>query len=361
MKRILLSFTLLTAAFTSAGCFGEIRWAGHASFIARGGAIHRARADAPTAIRAGGDWLSLRLDTAFFRDLPGLVDSDVVVGVEIRGVSVRPLRTVLEPTKSDGEHGFLRLSRALEIAPFAYRGGPIEVELSFGRLDERGKTMLWRRLRQRGDAPHVVDPSGPPAVHEAQGSLFADFFADAGAIFRYTFALVPAGIDSADARGVRLAPGRHVLLARPPANAPRPYAGITPETVRAHLAVRDSRLVWREGGALFSELPYLVLRVRRHAHQPSSDEVARAAQLEAEEEERALSARTAVAPTMPTELQLALDALRSAKRSVWRSWSFWGALVGTFVVVNIAFFILKPGGLQQPSIGLLVDRGSFVD
>src|SRR5438105_1853011 len=107
---------LVATCALSAGCFGDINWASHLSFRSYGRGLHLSHVD-PEELTVGQisrnmHYVSIALDSVFFRDLPGLFQRDVVFGFEIRGAGDTAIRTILEFTEAAGAHACLSRDNA---------------------------------------------------------------------------------------------------------------------------------------------------------------------------------------------------------------------------------------------------------
>jgi hypothetical protein len=240
-------------------------------------------------------YVTLAIRSIFLRDVVGLRAGDWVrVGVRIDGAELRPWKVPVGAEEVAGDHRFVSIEDPLRLGPFFYEGRPLRVEivLALGRRET-----LAAAGRTRSIQPMVVDPTATDA--EAQrGRTSRAYEPVFDALYRRehpSFSVTlnppePAGRASASRPFQRgrlgtaithhggpspgpLVAGRHVFLAAPAADAPKRVRAVTPERLAPWLYVgaRGLRLRWTHSREEFTETPYVVIDVERHARHPGGD------------------------------------------------------------------------------------------
>jgi hypothetical protein len=260
-----------------AGCFGEINWQNHLSFRSYGRGLHLTHVDPEEAVvgkvSRNMHYVSISLDSVFFRDLPGLYQRDVVFGFEIRGAGPKPIKTVLEVTESAGEHSFLSLDNAVVLQPFLYTGQNIEITLWFKSTAKDNVANIKGRISGAGDTLKKLNPLYGEAVNIAS-SIFEGVigaFVKKEQTWKYSFTLYPVDSTYRDKPEILFTAGRHILIAMPPANAPKAYRFLKPSNLIKYLGMRGNRLVWKHNDEEFIELPYIILNITRYKRYPNTE------------------------------------------------------------------------------------------
>jgi hypothetical protein len=262
-------------ALAGTGCFGEISWSNHLSFRSYGRGLHLSHVD-PDEVLLGRisrnmHYVSISLDSVFFRDLPGLFQRDVVFGFEIGGAGDKRIKTVLEVTEAAGEHAFLSIDNAAVLQPFLYKGQNIEITLWFKSTAKDNVGNVKGQLAGVGDTLKKLNPLAEGAVNLANGIFdrVIGAFVKKEQSWKYAFTLYPADSTYRDKPELLFTAGRHILLSMPPAGAPKPYRFLKPANLIKYLGLRGNRLVWRHNDEEFHELPYIILNVTRFKRYPS--------------------------------------------------------------------------------------------
>jgi hypothetical protein len=268
---------LAACALAGAGCFGEISWSNHLSFRSYGRGLHLSHVDAEELlvgrISRNMHYVSISLDSVFFRDLPGLFQRDVVFGFEIRGVGPQPIKTVLEVTEAAGEHAFLSIDNAAVLQPFLYGGQNIEITLWFKSTAKDNVGHIKGQLTAAGDVLKKLNPFGEVGVNMARGIFDSVIgaFVKKEQSWKYSFTLYPGDSTYRDKPELLFTAGRHILLSMPPADAPKPYRFLKPANLIKYLGMRGNRMIWKHNEEEFTELPYIILNITRYKRYPNLD------------------------------------------------------------------------------------------
>jgi hypothetical protein len=278
MKRImgLVSGMVLLAVV---GCRANVDWRDHASFRA-------ARTDLALAhvgpeelvegvISRNLHYVSIALDTVFFRNLPGLFGSDVAFGVEIHGArgDGRPVKTVLDVQTASSDQGFLSFDNVAVVEPFLYTGRNISITMHFKAIAKKATSHVKGRLAGAGDVIKKLNPASTGAV-ELAGSIFDSVI---GAFFgteqeyKYSFTLYPAESVYRDKPELLFTAARHILISVPPPGAPTEFHGFIPSKILPLLKLRGNRLVYKSTNEEFRATPYIVLNITRYKRYPKED------------------------------------------------------------------------------------------
>jgi hypothetical protein len=277
MKRASLLLALL-----SVGCgAAALDWRNHASFRTSGAGhdIKIAQIEPGENVKAGISqnvhYVSVALDTVFFRDLPGLRDRSVVMGIEIDGVleDNKKLRGVLDVKESVSKHAFLSFDNVMAVQPFLYRGRAITITVHFRAIPKNDVPIVSQATLAKLGAK--LDPLKREMVEQA-GEKFTQVLGAIGGgtkTWSYSFTLYPPDSTHKDKPEMLFTATRHVLLAIPPADAPKALrAKLNPYKLIEHLKMRGNRLIDSKTGEDFVDSPYLVLNITRFKRYPTQDD-----------------------------------------------------------------------------------------
>jgi hypothetical protein len=220
-------------------------------------------------------YVSISLDTVFFRNLPGLFGASVAFGVEIYGARAdgRPIRTVLDVQTASSDQGFLRFDNVAVVEPFLYTGRNITMTLHFKAVAKQAAQHVRGRLAGAGDVIRKLNPSATGPL-ELAASIFDSVvgaFFGAEKEYRYTFTLYPADSVYRDKPDLLFTAARHILIAVPPPGAPTEFHGLIPPRIMPLLKLRGNRLVYKATGEEYRSTPYIVLNVTRYKRYPKED------------------------------------------------------------------------------------------
>jgi hypothetical protein len=278
-SRKVATVALLAFACVSCRVLG-VEWSNHVSFRASGAEMHLAQID-PREIVSGRisrnvHYVSVALDTVFFKDLPGLRGkADVVLGFEIQGVLAdgRVLKSVPEIRQAAGAEAFLSFDNVALLEPFRYTGQNITITLHFRAVAPDEATAIQGRIAGAGDLLKKIDPLVNTAL-ETASSLFASVI---GAIakkemtWKYSFTLLPSDGVIRDKPDILFTAARHILLLMPSADAPDRYRQVRPQHLVQGLKLRGNRLVWKDTEEEYTLAPYIILNITRYKRYPRAD------------------------------------------------------------------------------------------
>ncbi|MBI3072944.1 MAG: hypothetical protein HYY84_12590 [Deltaproteobacteria bacterium] len=268
-----IGFVLLTAA-----CGTTVNWRNHVAFRSTGTKLEYSTFDrdeiARTAISTNLHYVSISLDSVFFRNLPGIGDADVAFGFEITGVlgDGKTIKTVLDSRKGVGEHAFLNFDNLVVIEPFLYKGENVTINFHFTAVPGPQSQFIRAQLvGPLGDSLKKINPIKDSGV--AQGvSMFANVFGGfAQKTWNYGTTFFPSDRVYRDKPDLLFTASRHILMATPPADAPAKFKELRPNTLMSKLKMRGNRLVWEKTDEEFTDLPYIVLNITRYKRYPKTD------------------------------------------------------------------------------------------
>jgi hypothetical protein len=227
-----------------------------------------------TAISTNLHYVSISLDSVFFRNLPGIGDADVAFGFEITGVlgDGKTIKTVLDSRKGVGENAFLSFDNLVVIEPFLYKGENMTMNFHFTAVPGPQSNFIRAQLvGPLGDSLKKINPIKEAGV--AQGvSMFANVFGGfAQKTWNYGTTFFPSDRVYRDKPDLLFTASRHILMATPPADAPAKYKELRPNKLMSKLKMRGNRLVWGSNDEEFTDLPYIVLNVTRYKRYPKTD------------------------------------------------------------------------------------------
>jgi hypothetical protein len=329
--------TLVSLALLGCGASG-VQWRNHTSFRASGADLGLALVD-PREIITGRvsrnlHYVSIALDSVFFRNLPGLVPGrDVVLGLEIEGAlpDGRVLRTVPEIARTTGASSFLSFDNVALLEPFLYTGRNITVTLYFRALRAPDAGEVRGRILGAGDLLKKLSPQTTQAI-ETAGQLFASVVGSTRAsdlAWKYTFTLYPSDGVIRDKPDILFTATRHILLATPPPGAPQPFVRVKPRHYVQGLKLRGNRLVWKDTEEEYTLTPYLILNVTRFKRYPKPDTELRklTSRLAVHFENGSFDQAKAILPEIGAAI--ARDpVITSTEKNLERSWKdFWEARI----------------------------------
>lgn len=262
-------------ATVSASCAPTVNWNYYAPF----GLIEEQRVSPvnPTNVHHFGvasrlHYVSVVLDSVFFRNLPNTAGREVALGIDLAGALQTEVRTVSEPVAAKGPQGNLFFERPFQIDPFLYRGLPLRLRLTFRDVGASEATNLRGRLVALGLGTARKLVPGAEEKLKLHSANFESFLGSAhkGKVFSYTFSLYPS-----DMEGVRqdlvLTGGRHIFIGIPSASSPAFINKVKPADLAYKLRLAGRRLEWAHDGREYTESPYIVLSVIRYKRYPSED------------------------------------------------------------------------------------------
>ena len=274
---VTLAVLLAGLAFTS--CRSYVDWKNHVSFRSMGKTVQLSHIDPAEkvrgAVQANLHYASVAIDSAFFRDLPGMHGASVAFGLELHGVlpKGKAIKTVLGVKEVKGEHAFLSFDNAVVIEPFLYTGRNITITLHFRAVGKSDANNIRGRIAGSGGAFKKIDPARYAAL-DAGIDLFSSIIAAFGSkdkTWRYSFTLHPVDSTYRDKPEMLFTATRHILLALPPGNAPSAFKPLRPHYLLRMLKLSGNRLVWKKSGDAYESTPYIVLNVVRYKRYPRSD------------------------------------------------------------------------------------------
>jgi hypothetical protein len=222
-------------------------------------------------------YVTVALDSVFFRNLPGIFSgATVVFGFEIQGVlkDGKSIKTVFEPIKSVGENAHLALDNVTVIQPFLYTGQNITITLYFQAVAEEEALNIGGRIQGAAGLLKKLNPMADVAVNTAR-SLFTSIlgaFRKKEMQWKYQFTLYPADSVYRDKPELLFLAGRHILIATPPSTAPESLRKkVNLRVLTSQLKLRGNRLVWKETDEEYTETPYIILNITRYKRYPNDD------------------------------------------------------------------------------------------
>jgi hypothetical protein len=225
-------------------------------------------------------YVSITLDSVFFRNLPGTVGREVALGVELSGALPGDVKVVSEPVAAKGPNGFIFIERPFAIDPFLYRGVPLRLTLTFRDIGPAESKNLKGRLAALGLLAGAARKIVPDAVDKIKvfSEQFESFMGKAhkDKLFTYTFSLYPS-----DMEGVRqdlvVTGGRHVFIGIPATDSPKFIKKVKPADLVYKLRLAGRRLEWRHDNTEYTESPYIMLSVIRYKRYPAEETALRQA------------------------------------------------------------------------------------
>lgn len=262
----------------SASCRFQIAWSAHASYRSTGKDLQLAQVDPGEAvrgvIRAHLDYLTVSVDAAFMRNLPGL-EVQVALGLEVRGVlpGGAPILSGLEVSPVLGKHGFVHFDNVARLEPFLYTGQDLSLTLHFREVPGAELSNLRGKLTATADLVRRLDPLNADGLRIGESAFRSIFEASSarGRSWRYQVTLHSAEGIHRDKPEVLLTAARHILVFVPPAGAPAEARSLKLDSLMPYLRLRGGRLIWRHSEQEYTETPYIVLNVTRYRRYPKTD------------------------------------------------------------------------------------------
>jgi hypothetical protein len=222
-------------------------------------------------------YVTISLDSVFFRNLPGLFSgATVVFGFEVQGILPKgeSIKTVFEPRKAVGENAFLAMDNVTVIQPFLYTGQNITITLYFQAVEEGESLNIAGRIQGAAGLLKKLNPMAEVAVNTAK-SLFTSIigaFRKKEMQWKYSFTLYPADSVYRDKPELLFLAGRHILVAIPPTSASEGLRKkVNLKTLTSDLRLRGNRLVWKENDEEYTTTPYIILNITRYKRYPNED------------------------------------------------------------------------------------------
>jgi hypothetical protein len=271
--------TVFAVALLAGACRSQVDWRDHATFRAMRGDLSLSRVEPDEVVQGiisrNLHYVSIALDTVFFRNLPGLFGATVAFGVEILGTRTdgKPVKTVLDIQTATPDEGFLSFDNVAVVEPFLYTGRNITVVLHFKAVAKSATAHIKGRLAGAGDVIKKLNPNSTSAL-ELAGSIFDSVvgaFFGTEQEFKYTFTMYPADSVYRDKPELLFLAARHILLSVPPPTAPTEFHGLLPSRIMPMLKMRGNRLVYKSSGDEYRSTPYIVLNVTRYRRYPKED------------------------------------------------------------------------------------------
>lgn len=273
-----LRLAALLGLLLALGCNSSIQWKNHMAFRSYGKSITLSQIDPKEqlhgAIRANLDYVSVALDSVFFRDLPGMVGRQVAFGLELLGAlpDGTPVKTVMDLAEPRGDNAFLSFNNAVMVKPFLYTGRNITIRLHFKTVARSAAANVMGRIQAAQDSLKTIEPTSM-AGRDLGLALFSTVmpvFSKKEQHWKYQFTLYPAESTMRDKPEMLFTAARHILICLPPANAPGAYKAIKPRLLLRMLNLQGNRLVWKQSRRAYTTTPYIVLNVVRYRRYPSS-------------------------------------------------------------------------------------------
>jgi hypothetical protein len=287
MKRIRVVAAIAVAAAAISGCGGlsAIDWRNHINLRSAGAgnkkvALSQVEANevVENAISRDLHYVTISLDSVFFRNLPGIFSgATVVLGFEIQGIlpAGKAIKTVFEPKKSVGRDSFLAMDNLTVIQPFLYTGQNITMTLHFKAVKDEDTPNINGMISGAANLLKKLNPIADTIVDTAK-NIFTKIFSGLSMKeleWKYSFTLYPADSVYRDKPELLFLAGRYILVATPPTSASEALRKkVNMRTLTTELKLRGNRLVWTTGNEdEYTETPYIVLNVTRYKRYPAED------------------------------------------------------------------------------------------
>lgn len=284
MSKISVAVLLAAIAVTTSACGpSAIDWRNHQSLrsTGQGGkdvtAAHVDPTETGNVISNNLHYVTIALDSVFFRNLPGIMSgATVVFGFEIQGVLAggKSIKTVFEPIKSVGENSHLAMDNMTVIQPFLYLGQNMTITLYFQAVAEEESLNISGRISGAAGLLKKLNPMAETAINTAK-SLFTGImgaFRKKEMQWKYSFTLYPSDSTYKDKPELLFLAGRHILVATPPSNGPKALREkVNYKILTTKLGLRGNRLVWKESDEEYTETPYIILNITRYKRYPTDE------------------------------------------------------------------------------------------
>jgi hypothetical protein len=222
------------------------------------------------------DYVSLRLDALFLRNLPGFSEDDeVVLGVEVDGVlrDGGVLKTVSDVRRCSGKDCLLTFDSLMLIKPFVCTGREVSFSFHVRALASAEARHARGRLSGLGELLGKLDPHAKTALSTV-GAVFESIVGAATsprASWKYRLTLFPADTLIEGEPESLFTAARHIQLLLPPADAPEELRRLRPQALLPQLKLLGSRLAWKADDREYTDTPYLILDVQRYRRYPNPD------------------------------------------------------------------------------------------
>ena len=281
MKKISAALLiLLTQAILLSSCAKRfVDWQNHTSFRSTGRNLSLTHIEPTEPILGRIDkfvhYVSIAVETVFFKELVGTIDSEVALGFEIKGVlpNGEVIKTVPKVVKASGEDAFLSFDNMVMIEPFLYTGQNITMTIWFKAVEKERTGNVKGRLASAGDVLSSLNPFMSHALKVTE-KLFQSIIgasSQAKKVWKYSFTPHPVSGLIHDKPEMLFTAARHILMAIPPADAPARYQQIKPQFLFTKLKLRGNRLVYKDTEEEYRETPYIILNITRYKRYPKPD------------------------------------------------------------------------------------------
>jgi hypothetical protein len=319
----------LALSLSLAACRSAFDWRSHLSLRA-GEKLQLSQID-PTepiegAVSANLHYVSLSLDAAFLRNLPGVpAGREVALGIEVHGLLPKDevLRTVVGVEPAQGSDGVVVFENAFTTAPVLYTGRTVRILLYLRAVDRSEAPALRGRLGGAGDVVRRLNPRVGSALQLAT-DLFHSTVSGAPAAsppWSYEVTLHPAESIHRDKPEMLLTAARHVLLLLPPPGVSHFLRQERLEKLVGRLRLSGNRLVFGDSGQEYVHSPYMVLSVTRFRRFPDPGSPLRRALRRLEEllDQGLFRQALTYVPVVSRELAVA-QTLSVVERNLERAW-----------------------------------------
>lgn len=260
-----------------AGCHNHINWQRHVSFRSYGKGLRLSQVTPEEMvhgeIKANMHYVSIGVESVFFRNLPESVGRKVALGFEINGLLLKgeSVKTVLDVGDARGKHTLLSFNDLLVTKPILYRGGNVRLTLHFKGIPPAAGSNTLGRIAGAGDLLKSLDPGNTHALKTGL-KLFNSIVGSAAMHkkwWKYSLILYPGESMFRDKPEQLFTAARHILLCLPPADAGGGAARLQPRYLLRMLKLKGRRLVWRDSGEAYHLTPYIILNIRRYKRYPN--------------------------------------------------------------------------------------------
>ncbi|MBI3074572.1 MAG: hypothetical protein HYY84_20860 [Deltaproteobacteria bacterium] len=256
-----------------------IDWRNHVSFKAKNKEITVAHTEGDEVvknkIRTNLDYVAISLDSAFFRNLPGLGDAEVAFGLSMDGIrsDQKPVRTVLDVRKGVGGNAFLSFDNLLAVEPFLYTGQNVTLTLQFQAIPDKSAPTIKAQVDGQKSFLRKIIPFNTAIVDKAS-ELFGQVM---NAViwqkldWKYSVTFFSADRIYREKPDLLFTAGRYIIIAIPPANASG-FEHITATKLLKRLRLRGNRLVDLVRDEEYYDTPYVVINITRFKRYPATQD-----------------------------------------------------------------------------------------
>lgn len=222
------------------------------------------------------DYISLTLEHAFFRNMPGFRKKHrVAVGVEVEGIlpDGRTLKTVGDLSQCTDSDCHVSFDEIPILQPALYPGRNVTFTITMRAAGEDEAKGFSGRIQGVAGILKKLGPGTDSALRAAASlhEMIIEGSSGAPITWKYRFSRYPADAVIGEDPSALLTAGRHVILALPPRDAPEELRRLKPERLLRELKWSGRRLVWRSSGEEYQGTPYVVLAVTRYKRYPNPD------------------------------------------------------------------------------------------